>query len=543
MAHAETAPLLAGRHAFTVTLRDGPRYSACARSRREHGGRLRGDAAPPRPRRVAAGPVSRAQGGEAEAFVRPRAAEFLNTRCGDIIPSTAARCGLAAGERRGAGPAAPREIRAGQTGGRPARAARFPDADSLARAEPHPDHDAIAPPASPTPGPSPAPAPSPSPTATPSPIPTQPPEARSRRRPTRFHNGGRARAGRPSAMAGRGRARRAAKRGRSTFPHTAASEQGLGGLLHAPSSRRTCVAARPGRCASRGRIVWYSSGDPASGRRGESLRSPARRGLRSLPLKAPPSSSVFTTASPTGDGRRRHPRPGRFAGVGARADGGGFRHAETADHARASRIPSRAPWSSSTTASRRAPGSSRRCRRPLGADRGKRRGRSARCPLGRRSAGAALAPCRVPSWFLVLTLVQYLDFRRLFERMPPEAGRCSPWRTGRRNSALSPRPWGCVRRRGSPPAKALTDVAGARSSRAASAVRSRTPRRNPLLLIAPSPPPLGAWVRWALAARRRLRLLAGTLGPRDRVLPRRLHRAVVRAGTLAWRWGPIATRV
>jgi hypothetical protein len=66
-------------------------------------------------------------------------------------------------------------------------------------------------------------------------------------------------------------------------------------------------------------------------------------------------------------------------------------------------------------------------------------------------------------------------------------------------------------------------------------------RHDPLLLVAPSAPSLGR-VRWALADRRRLALLAGTLGPREPGVPRRLHHAFIRAGTLARRWGPLMTR-
>jgi hypothetical protein len=143
---------------------------------------------------------------------------------------------------------------------------------------------------------------------------------------------------------------------------------------------------------------------------------------------------------------------------------------------------------------------------------------------------------------LVLTLVQYLDFRRLFERLPPEPGRLlARAEEAGALGALAAAIEAASVVVGLSPAAALAEALAPLVPRGL-----RRPiegaRRDPLLLIAPTAAALGR-VRWALAARRRLRLLAGTLGPREPGTPRSLHRAFVRAGTLAWRWGPLMNRV
>ncbi len=105
-----TAPFTAGRHAFTVTLRDGAAVQRLRAEQKKNTGadyvatlrRLGFDVGDD-------GPVSRAKAEEAEAFVRARAAELLDTRCGDIIlpdggrvvglqPARIAGPGLAPGE-------------------------------------------------------------------------------------------------------------------------------------------------------------------------------------------------------------------------------------------------------------------------------------------------------------------------------------------------------------------------------------------------------------------------------------------------------------
>jgi hypothetical protein len=173
-----TAPFTAGRHSFTVTLRDGAVVQRLRAEQKKNTGadyvatlrRLGFDVGD-------AGPVSRAKADQAEAFVRGRAAEFLNSRCGDIVlpeggrvvglqPARVVGPGLAPGESGPgqnplADPPVPLDLPA-------------PTPTPTVAPSPTPTAPPSAPP-SPTPTPGPTPAPSPSPTPTPSPIPTQPP--------------------------------------------------------------------------------------------------------------------------------------------------------------------------------------------------------------------------------------------------------------------------------------------------------------------------------------------------------------------------------
>jgi hypothetical protein len=142
---------------------------------------------------------------------------------------------------------------------------------------------------------------------------------------------------------------------------------------------------------------------------------------------------------------------------------------------------------------------------------------------------------------LVLTLVQFLDFRRLFARMPPETDRVLSV-AGEMGAlgALAASIAAASAVVGLAPPPSLAEALQPHVPRGLRPLLDRS-RREPLLLVPPAPPVLGR-ARWSLAAGRRLTLLAGTLAPREPGAPRSLHRALVRAGTLAWRWGPLMNR-
>jgi hypothetical protein len=142
---------------------------------------------------------------------------------------------------------------------------------------------------------------------------------------------------------------------------------------------------------------------------------------------------------------------------------------------------------------------------------------------------------------LVLTLVQFVDFQRAFERAGPRperllAAAAAVGALGSLSAAL-------LAAEAAVGLRLPDSLAGELERLLPRGLRGRLAeaRRNPLLLIAPAVPALGR-VRWALAAGRRLRLVLGTLVPREPGRPRRFHRALLRAGTLAWRWGPLAHR-
>jgi hypothetical protein len=166
-----TAPFNAGRHVFTVTLRDGASVEMLRAEKKKATGadyvatvRALGlDAGPD-------GPISRGKADEAAAFVRPRAAALLANRCGDIVlPDGALRV---AGFQPAsiAGPALPPGVTGSGPGpiGNPGVPLDFP------AATPTSQPPATTPTAPPTAAPA---SPPPAPTATPTPpvIPPQPP--------------------------------------------------------------------------------------------------------------------------------------------------------------------------------------------------------------------------------------------------------------------------------------------------------------------------------------------------------------------------------
>lgn len=135
---------------------------------------------------------------------------------------------------------------------------------------------------------------------------------------------------------------------------------------------------------------------------------------------------------------------------------------------------------------------------------------------------------------LVLSLVQWLDLRRLLEREPLDAARVAA----------------CARDACATAALASTLAVAARVVGAPLPAWARVPPRlerwlaprlaRPLTFVAPAPPSL-ARLRWELAAGRRWRLVADTLHPATGALsdPRfawRLAHGLARGGRLAWRW-------
>jgi hypothetical protein len=136
---------------------------------------------------------------------------------------------------------------------------------------------------------------------------------------------------------------------------------------------------------------------------------------------------------------------------------------------------------------------------------------------------------------LSLTLVQWLDFRRLLERWPVDGGRLEALAaSAKAESTLATALRVAERVVGAPatrrvPASLLAHMPGRLSSRF----------EDPLSCVAPAPPPL-ARVRWELLAGRRRELLRRTLLPREPgsapyPLGGSLH-AIARAAGIAWRF-------
>ena len=143
----------------------------------------------------------------------------------------------------------------------------------------------------------------------------------------------------------------------------------------------------------------------------------------------------------------------------------------------------------------------------------------------------------------VLSLVQWLDFRRILERDPPDLLRLA-------EIARDARATACV----TAALSAAEAIVGAPHAAVGGEV-SGLPRglrrwlddvrRDPLLAVTPTPPPL-ARVRWAVAAGRRWPLVRGTLRPadgEDQPTGMRAAAALVRrAAGLARRWGTTILR-
>jgi hypothetical protein len=166
-----TAPFNAGRHVFTVTLRDGAAVERLRAEKKKATGpdyveTLRGlgfDVG-------ATGNVTRAKATDAAAFVHQRGALLIGHGCGDLtLPDS----GLRVAGLQAAGFAGPGTL-PGESGTGPNPIADPAVPLAAPSPEPSPSPLPSAPP-SPPPSPSPSPAPTPSPVPTPSIIPPQPP--------------------------------------------------------------------------------------------------------------------------------------------------------------------------------------------------------------------------------------------------------------------------------------------------------------------------------------------------------------------------------
>jgi len=139
---------------------------------------------------------------------------------------------------------------------------------------------------------------------------------------------------------------------------------------------------------------------------------------------------------------------------------------------------------------------------------------------------------------LVLRLVQWLDFRRLFERTPPAfEALLDSARRARAEAALALALEAAAVVSGFAPPASLRQALAVHVPPSLGEWLARR-ARAPLRLVVPETPDL-LRVRWALARGRRWALLRGALGTPDPTRPawRRFGRSAARAASLAWRWG------
>jgi hypothetical protein len=143
----------------------------------------------------------------------------------------------------------------------------------------------------------------------------------------------------------------------------------------------------------------------------------------------------------------------------------------------------------------------------------------------------------------VLSLVQWLDFRRILERTPPDPERLGEIARAARATRCVTAALAAARAVVAAP---LLDGIGDEASLPRGLRRWLDDlRRDPLLAITPAPPPL-ARLRWALAAGRRWPLVTGTLRPaagEDHPAGIRAWAGLIRrAAGLARRWGMTVLR-
>jgi len=311
----------------------------------------------------------------------------------------------------------------------------------------------------------------------------------------------------------------------------AAREQGVAGFLHAAAATGGWPAADRERLAAIHRAVLVRGvGQLDLARRVHDAL--ARRGMRSLPLKG---AAVAERLYPTVGERPMSDvdvlaLDGWAASVGALAEDG-FRELGRGDHA----------WSFAdpvTGGVLELHGTYTSCgglfpvdREGLWARSRAYRGQVPRLP----STEDVLVQLSLHAAFqhgLVLSLVQYLDFRRLLELDPPDPDRLHE--LAARTRAERAVAWALraaevvVAAPVSERLKALFPV-----GRAGRAGLSRR-LAEPSSLLGPTPPDL-LWARWALAAGRRAELVRGTLAGGRRGDGRPL-RAPARALSLAGRW-------
>lgn len=320
----------------------------------------------------------------------------------------------------------------------------------------------------------------------------------------------------------------------------AAGEQGLSGLLDASAAR--CGMALPLALAQPLRRAHYAAlaraeRQLATARKVAALL--AEQGLRSLPLKGA-AVAEWLYDSPA-------ERPMGDVDILALDDWqrsrqlleqAGYVEQERADHARSYLAPESGVVVELHHSLTSCPGLFPLDREGLWSRR--RRGAGGALP----SAADTLVQLGLHAAFqhgLGLRLVQYMDLRRLLERAPPDtslvveiarhAGASAALALALESAALvveAPVP--------DELRLALRPALSPGLQRWLEAFRS-----EPLGLVDPPRPPL-LRLRWALAAGRRVRLMAGTLDGREpgesRPAGRGLLRGIRRAGLLARRWGP-----
>ena len=138
---------------------------------------------------------------------------------------------------------------------------------------------------------------------------------------------------------------------------------------------------------------------------------------------------------------------------------------------------------------------------------------------------------------LVLRLVQYLDFRRLLEREPPDAALLAQVAAGARAQAAVALALEAARAIvAAPIGPGLEKLITAWLPSSLRRYLASKLRADPSALLSPAEPAL-AWVRWELAAGRRIALVRETLSPSLSSFssPTGLG-AAVRAFGLARRW-------
>ena len=411
-----TAPFSAGRHSFTVALLQEASVQRLRAERKKAAGTDYVAAVRRLGLEVGDGPVSRARADEAEAFVKRSALALLSGRCGDIVLPQGGVVGLQpaslAGPALGTG-----EIGTGQPPvGRPTGATRVPDARGHALAHPHdpapvalpradadagtdtrPDADSVA----------------------------DPDPAAGQRRHT---FAGRRRTA--ALVRARASLRRWLVDGHLASPRdeaeardlaAAASEHGLCGLLHADivSRGRPWPPAQVDSLRETQRLLLVRGVRQldAAARVSTLLRD---RGLRSLPLKG--ASLVETLYDSVAD------RAMADVDILALDDWqasmralreAGFRDSGAADHARCFEDPVTGTLVELHHSITSCPGLFPVDAEGLWARSVEGKGQIARRP----SVEDLLVHLALHAAFqhgLVLSLVQYLDFRRLFERTPPD---------------------------------------------------------------------------------------------------------------------------
>jgi hypothetical protein len=146
---------------------------------------------------------------------------------------------------------------------------------------------------------------------------------------------------------------------------------------------------------------------------------------------------------------------------------------------------------------------------------------------------------------LVSSLGQYLDFRRLLEREPPDTDRVlAIAASARAEPPLAAALEAAASTVAAPVPERLRSELRRRTSRGFQTWLARRLREPPGLLVSPRPSLSRA--RWALAPGRRLAFVLGTLAPTSPASEgppwRQPWRVLARIASLARRWGPDAVR-